>query len=550
MISMPNIVIAATVIPMLVYIAIGFRRSSSAKTEADYFVYDQKVSIEDYANTSVGYALQMAAFFLFAYWGALYGLGALWAPAFWGMGFWLLVRLLPHFLKYHQDASSTMHQYLAKTFSSKRSLQILAAIATMLGLWGTMMAEVDYTIQVYAPFVKSLPGQYILGGVFLIFGLSYIVKNGYKAEVNTERTQVPIAYLAFIVILVCILPSVWAYSGVFSYSVIVVVFLLALAILFIGKLRVGPRRALKDPQTAIPLAASVAVIAVSIYVVHFPQGTHASVLTQPLSVQIYAQGVLGLLSLFVANFLWMPVDLSTWQRVASVEGSGDGLLKSLKAGTWRVVFESPATWVLGVVLGMCISAGGYLGNAGDPAQSLVLFANALATRNAMASMAVIFPMILYPLFILASVTVMLSTVHCMISAISFTAYKDLGFLFGTPSLKKAKIMTAFIVLLGMIVYPYLRIRLGANLPTILYGAYSAQLSLFVVAFLALLKKKLDAKAAVASISFGFAATLISVFFAIQTGGAAAAVLPPIFAVSAAIAGYIFFYRPHASKVSG
>src|SRR5947209_16987248 len=99
-----------TICPIVGYLVIGLLPISRARNVADYFIYSQSVSTADYANTSVGYALQMAAIFLFAYWGALYGLGALWTPLFWGIGFWILIKLLPSYVEYH-TRGTTMHEY-------------------------------------------------------------------------------------------------------------------------------------------------------------------------------------------------------------------------------------------------------------------------------------------------------------------------------------------------------------------------------------------------------------------------------------------------------
>jgi Na+/proline symporter len=544
---MNALVIFATAIPIVVYLIIGFWPSSHAKTTDDYFIYGQKVSTPDYANTSVGYALQMAAVFLFVYWGALYGLGALWTPLFWALGFWLLLKLLPLFLRYHAQGS-TMHAYMSEAFGSK-NLQWLAAIATLIGLWGTMMAEVDYTIQIYTPLVKTERHQLILGAVFLIFGLSYIVWNGYKAEVNTERTQVPIAYASFIAIVVCLLPSIWSYAGKSAYAVTTSLLIATLLLLLFGKLRLGWKAASRDVQLFIPVIGLAAVALVSIYVSHLVPGHHSSVLSQPLSTQMRAQGLLGVFSLLIANALWMPVDLSTWQRIASVEGSGDTLLSSLKRGTQRVLFESPATWVLGVILGIAISAGGFLANSVDPSQGLTVFSATLAHPE-LSHGGYLLPWVLYPLFVLASVTIMLSTVHCMISAVSFTLYKDIVRAKGRQSLAHAKVWTIVVAITGMFVYPYLRFHFSASLPTLLYGAYSAQLSLIVVAVLALLGKRLSQRAAIASVICGFIGTAISVVIAIHISDPNAAVLPPLFAVFAAVAGYVLFYKRQATSLPG
>lgn len=532
------VALIVSIIPILVYLIIGSLERSRARTISDYFIHSQEVSTADYANTSVGYALQMAAIFLFAYWGAVYGLGALWTPLFWGIGFWLLIRLLPYFMPYHTRAS-TMHEYLGHVFGNSKLLQRLAAVATIVGLWGTMMAEVDYTIQIYTPIVQTERNQLLLGAAFLIFGLWYIIQNGYKAEVNTERTQVPIAYTAFMAMLLLMLPSVWLYSGKVSFNIVAFVMASALILLLIGKLRLGLKTAFKDIQTFIPLGALVGLVFVVIHSYHLSPGLNQNVLNIPLSTQLSAQGFVGIISLFIANALWMPVDLSTWQRIASVRG--EGLKESLEKGTWRVLFESPATWILGVVFGIAINAGGFLRLSTDPSQGLTAFATAAYKLSPLTS-GTILPWLLYPLLIIASITIMLSTIHCLISAISFTAYNDLKTDGDHKSLKSARLWTVALVVAGMVIYPELRWHYSASLPTLLYGAYSAQLSLILVAILALLRKRLDKGAAAASIIAGFIGTVVSVWFAINSTNPSAAVLPPIFAVIFAVVGFLIFYR--------
>ena len=123
----------ATIVPIALYVVVGVSQRSQAANAKDFFYSSQRVSTQDYANTSVGYALQMAAMFLFAYWGLLYGLGALWTAVFWFVGFASLQFLLPRFLHYH-DHPVTLHEYIAHEFGGGRKLQVLAASATILRL--------------------------------------------------------------------------------------------------------------------------------------------------------------------------------------------------------------------------------------------------------------------------------------------------------------------------------------------------------------------------------------------------------------------------------
>jgi hypothetical protein len=527
--------ILATALPFAVYIAVGLHRSSSAKSVSDYFIYDQHVSVSDYANTSVGYALQMAAVFLFAYWGVKYGLGALWTPLFWLVGFALLTILLPRFIRFHGQRV-TMHEYLARTFNAGQRLQRIAACATIVGLWGTMMAEIDYTVQLYSPVIKTERGMFILGAAFLIFGVVYIIVNGYKAEVNTERFQVPIAFMCFIAVLLLSLPAVWKHAGVRAYWIIWALLAITFIGMLIGKLMLGARAAFSDPQILVPIGALSGLIAVQMYLVKAGPiaGNASSVLDLSMRSQIWAQGPLALVALLIANALWMPVDLSTWQRIASVQPEKSNLIRDLRRGTLRVLFESPGSWMLGVALGLIISTGGFLPAGADPYQALGSFASALANG------AIVSP-IIYLVFLIGCLAIMLSTVNSIISAISYTAFNDLPSFGKEKSISLARWWTISLVVAGMVVYPYLRLKLGANLPTILYGAYSAQLSLVVVAFVALLRNKLERRAAFWSIICGFIGTAVSVIIAIYVPGDDTSVLSGLFAFVSALVGYVLFF---------
>lgn len=541
-------VFLASILPIAVYLVVGvFVKSSKVQSVDDYFIYSQQVGTNDYANITVGYALQMAAMFLFAYWGILYGLGALWTAVFWALGYWLLYYLLPKFIPFH-DKPTTLHDYLSRRFN-KPSIRWLAALATIVGLWGTMMAELDYTMQVYAPVVSDPWYTYIVQSLFLFFGVLYIIINGYKAEVNTERIQVPFAYAGLMAVLILTLPAVWTHSGTKAFTIIFSLFIVTLLIMIVGKMSADLRRPFHDWQVWIPFLAIIGLIAVGLWTRSsgLTPGNNPTVLDQPLfGTQLKAQGYFALFSLFIANVLWMPVDFSTWQRVASVEGTGQEALDRLRRGTWRVMFESPASWCLGVVLGLIIHAGGFLPAAKDPSEALPSFSTALQSGAASGHFSWATGW-LYPLFIIACLSIMLSTVDSIISAIAFTADRDLPIIAESKKdrLRPARAWTLIIVLVGLAIYPMLRYLIGANLPTVLYAAYSMQLSLLVIVLLALYNKRIDGRAAFASLVSGFIATGIALYLAIQVATPAAAVLPPIFAVLGAVVGYVLFFRRRA-----
>jgi hypothetical protein len=536
----------ALLAPLAVYIVVGFSPKARARNETEYFIGGKRVNQNDYANTSVGYALQMAAVFLFATWGILYGIGALWAAVFWGLGYLLLYILLPRFIPYHaQDAPLTLHEYLRLRFRAGRALQLLAAAATVVGLMGTMLAEVDFVVQVLQPVSDAYPiaRPVALEAVFLIIGLSYIIWNGFKAEVRAERIQIPIAYCCLLTTLFYLLPTVWGHAGPRAFYPIVVVLGLALIVMTLAKVdwtasKRGTRR-LPDWQIIIPLAGLLVLTILTVLTATSTSpGTIPSLFERPISLQLKAQGWLALTSLFLANALWMPVDLSTWQRITSVDRSN--VLQVLRAGTLRVALESPAGWFLGGVLGWSIHSSGILSAGADPSEAISSLASYLSTIS-LVGVNLPIGSVVYATFLAGAVAVMLSTVNSIMSAIAYTVERDV--LGGARAkLGRLRLITAGSLLGGFVVFQSLRRVAGASLAILLYGAYSAQLSLIVVVLVALYGIRISAHGAVGSVAAGLAFSSVYVLFAIQIQDPQAFVLPPLFAIGGSVLGYAFFYR--------
>lgn len=540
-------VAVATLLPMVSYLAVGFSRNSKATSPEEYFIYGQSVTADDYANTSVGYALQMAAIFLFAYWGVLYGLGGLWVCLFWMGGFLLLYFLIPRFQKFHQ-AKTTLHGYLGTVFSS-RKLQVCAAICSIIGLWGTMMAEIDYTTIVYSPVIGNWPksSAWFLQAFFLLFGAGYIIFNGYKAEVNTERFQVPIAYCGLLAVLLFTITNVQEHAGASVFRIVCLLLACSLLLIILGKLLTGRRSVV---GLAVPLLALI-ILGFRFYLtstsepVLVASGTPIA-LTRPMLQQFNAQGAVALVSLFLANVFWLPVDISTWQRIASVEGKdSSALIKVLQRGTLRVAFESPATWILGVVLGLIMAHGGYL-KPGEEDSCLLLFSTKLLgadPENATSATS----LLLYSLFIMACVSIMLSTVNSLVSAIGYTLYRDVLWVQDSAknTLRGPRIATALIVILGgLIFYPVLTSYFGARLQTFLYAAYAAQLSLLFVVVAALFQVRLAPRAAIGSVIGGLLGTVLCFVLVVYYPQSLPStdVLPPSFAIIGAFFGLILFTK--------
>jgi len=546
---------AATLAVLVAYLVIGIRGRATDRRE--YYIASQTVNADDYATSSIGYALQMAAVFLFTYWALLYGLGALWTALFWLLGYVVLYACLPWFMTFHSDPFRTLHQYVTQRHGGGRGLQRAAALATILGLGGAMMAEIDYTILAYAPLGLTPAMMPYVRFSFVAFGTIYIIISGFKAEIRTERWQLPIAYAGLFAGLIWVLPSVWAQANNISFLVLVGMMLFVVIGLAASKNLTSKERAFPILQTYVLVAVAIG-IAMTVWwtASSLPSGSHSTVLNMPAWRQFRAQGVLGIFSLLLANALWMPIDLSTWQRIASVrsDSNRDLTLRRLRLGTKRILFESPVSWVLGACIGIAISGAGFLPAGADPGTGIGAFATHLANGDSPLwpkSTALVF----YGAFLIGCISVMLSTVNGIVSAVTFTVEHDV---FGhwqdsdrgsdaPTGLGRSRATAITVVAAIAVLYELLILTMGSHLSAFLYSVYAAQIALVPCVFLALWGRRLCSKAAIASVSFGLVGAAGSFILAVRVTDVAlaadVAVLPPIFSLFAAVAGYLMFYRP-------
>ena len=526
-------VFSATILPLVAYLYMGFHRRSHTSDAEDFFVYKRTLDYKDFANTSVGYALQMAAIFLFADWGYRYGFGGFWVPVFWLLGYLLLYLLIPK-LGPFISKTWTLHGFLRNRFGSPM-LQVVAALATILGLWGTMMVEVDYCTSVYQSFLGTdwqQGGTFVLGLFFLAFGVSYVVYGGYKATVNNERLQVPIAYTFFLIVILVLLTMVRnaGYEKEFGIIWYILLFLFLLMIFakmnLIGRSKASREPYFADKQIIIPVFGILFLLLLRLITTQAESVSFAQMpgLYENISAQAKAQGIVALVSLFVANFFWMPVDISTWQRISSIHVD-PSLPESrrftpIKKGVFRVMLESPISWGFGVVFGMTLKYSGLFAVQDDAASGISKFTEALTNFQIQGMGIGNNVSFLFPIFIVAMIAIMLSTIDELLSAITFTAFDDVierregsienGAL-GRRALNKARLTTLGICVVGAFVYYGFRYIYKVEIATVLYTFYSSQLALFPSVFGSLYGKKRMGVAAIWSIILGIVAAFVTSF---------------------------------------
>jgi hypothetical protein len=140
-------------------------------------------------------------------------------------------------------------------------------------------------------------------------------------------------------------------------------------------------------------------------------------------------GIWGALSLFIANFVWQLIDISSLQRLQSISAKFDEKeTRDRIASALRLTgIEAGIGWSLIILVGLALRG---LGVDKPEALGTVLFSYA---ANGQATAGVIIP-----IFLFAVSVFMLSTISGFMSALSYVSYYDLV---GIPNGKRTSDMT-------------------------------------------------------------------------------------------------------------
>ena len=350
--------IAAT-IPFCASLVIGLRAASRPRDTSDYFLYGRSLSATGFLSTSVGYSLQVAAVFLFFYWATAYGAKAIFVPIAWFSGY-LLVRealrrgALDAFLA--PTATQTIHGFVGGGVDRhRRFLVVLLALTTVAGLGGTLVSELDYVsgFVLSALGIESTRGPVIIQVAVLFFGGFYVLWGGYRAVVETDRVQVPFAYVSFVVVLFITLSEVSG-RGYGLHAALLASGAVALLALFASlRLRL-PGTPAERNQTLlvfVPLGLLLFYVALR----GLSEGNSETAIPAPEywpdTPSWFGFGVIGVVSLGVTNALWQFVDISSLQRLQSVDSS-EAARKSILRGLTATAWESSGVWILTLIFAL------------------------------------------------------------------------------------------------------------------------------------------------------------------------------------------------------
>jgi Na+/proline symporter len=467
-----------------------FSSKTRVETVRGYFLSDRQLSVDNYLKSTIGYSLQVASISLFFYWTFTFGiLGPSLVAGMWMVGYWLLahaieVGRLDHFLAH---SSATIHGFVGAAMTSPKShtavfAVLVLSLASVVGLGGTMMAEVDYSTQFFATAVgmNSIgPAVRVLIELTIVALIAvYVLWGGYKASVFTDRFQVPFAYVAFSVFGFGAMILIASNQAGFGGSIVICSMLALFALLLWSRRRLLRREApgnIWDRTTATLTFGPILLLAFcTLVALHQLEGQWSFAALRsiifPGNSDFLGFGWWGAAALVFVNGIWQFIDVSSLQRLQSIDFD-DSDSVAAKRRLARIVratgFEAGVGWLLIILTAVMLKS---VGLSND------LLLQSLLKNNQSA--------LLVAVFIFTVSVYMHSTVACFISALSYISFYDIVPIMGPRwrllpqdrQLNLARITTAAVLIIVSACYFSLRILIpDEEIAAVLYGIYAFQI---------------------------------------------------------------------------
>ncbi len=524
------VLIAAT-LPFVASIIIALSPSVRATSVGGYFLYERNLDTDGFVKVTVGYSLQVAALALFFYWTFNYGaVGPTLVCVAWGSGYFLVARALERgrlsaFLgsgrSTAEDPTPTIHGYIGAAVAADhrfglKSLTIAAvALASIIGLGGTMMAEIDYGVGFLTqalglthPPSATLPPTSIshippitnilIAAAILTFTILYVLWGGYRSAVATDRVQVPFAYVSFALFTLGVAVETAGFRERSGVSFALLIFGLVIGLLLWRRLRLIQLVSSEDVQgrlsalfTFVPILifTIISIIVVS----NTGRGWDLSSLylvVAPDEAPFLGFHLWGLVALLTVNLMWQFVDISSLQRLQSLESApplADGRLPAAEILRAMGV-EAGLGWFLIIVSAIILRSAGlrYDWFVADMAGSPSL-------------------LWLVPLFIFTVFVYMLSTISGFISALSYISFYDIvPVLTGQQGediketdriakaerLRRPRATTIGVISLMLLFYTFLRLLVpNQQIGSVLYAIYAFQIVIMPSVIIVLFRER-------------------------------------------------------------
>lgn len=496
-----NWVLAGISIGPLLYIFVTLF-SRSIYTAEEYEFGSRKVHPVGVLDSSIMYALQVAAIALFATWGWQYGFWAVivsifWLAGYFAMSFVLTDRFLERFAC--DDKFRTLHSFLAGDHPS-RSVCIVAAIITLVGLAGPSMFEaffVGRTIAASVPIMGNAGGA-SLSLIFIFVAVIYLIRGGFPGVIRLDQLQLLIGFGGFSISFALIL-NIFASRIGYEVSFILNSICFAVVLVMVWCKYSYDRRTAKymisltnnkpslDYLGIISAILSLSSFAYSAFNSFRQIDSFDYTLFSFASANSnFGYTALATISLFIANATYQFVDVTQWQRLLSITVNPSDIPATIRVFRGNLIVGgicSACTWIVAVMFGIFLR---YMFPNPDtnPYGLVEAFISELASQQGLISSIAI------AIFVASLVAIMFSTLDSLIASTSFTVQNDILSPLNKKykSLTLARVSTVLIVVLQLVFYLSISEVSGDRVDAVLYICWSLQLALLPVV-VALLRKR-------------------------------------------------------------
>jgi hypothetical protein len=466
----------------------------------EFFFYDKKVTPNAYFDTTVGYSFQVVVTIYFVYWGFKYGIGVLYYAFTWLLGFWFF-QLCSRRLGAFAVSDHTLHSFLAERFGTSLMIRRLTAFCTLFGLVGALLIEMSYTTDILTGLSTapvSIPVWIFVFAAILALTWLFVQHGGFKAVVITDVLELPVTYGALAVLL-AFLNWLNYRAGYRSEGIRIGLLMSCMwAVIVIARSRAGLKGALRDKAN---LAAVFGVV-LSLLTTLIWATTYGRqpALKNPIPdlpdafslTGLFQQGIPTLLGFTILNLSWQFFDMTAWQRVSSLDLQGlseDERQKRLSRTIGETKWESPVTWVIGILIGIALHYSGLFHSAKDADGAFNGFVKMLSDNDFAQPMGMLATYVALPALVVAFLGIMLTTVDSFLVTSIFTWTHDItlddtrsGSVEESLVLKKVRRASLAGLIAAAAVFVICTKLLNANVFLLLNTVYSAQ---FAISFFTL-----------------------------------------------------------------
>jgi hypothetical protein len=544
--------------PLLLYLMPVIRGLRYEKRADHFFFAQQQISSTAFANGSVAYGFQIASVSVFFGWGFEYGLGALVNPFFWGVGILWFVSWLPKYA-FFLGRAQTLHGFLGEAYET-RALTKLTALMTVVGLFGAITAELAWGSTIVTMISAN---SYFVAGVtaFMAFcALFYVVWAGQESIILADQYRLAVAHVGFASLLFFLVTLLHWRGSDAHYAGASLSF--AMTTLF-GVVAWATTRQLRNSVgEAEPDALSIrctkfirgfmlfgtfgALINLAMFLV---KSNGSSAPLQASSLVSFEQGTLNLLSLALLPLCWQFIDFTMWQRLGGVRVESDADLRRIRFSLIRYALETPVSWIFALVAGIALKHGAIPISSDAIQTGISSIPIAISQANTPLGEAV--DAVVVGIFGAGVVAAMLSTVDTFVIGATSAFVYDLTSWTGQAkssgqnpnssaidtAVAGGKFVATGLIIIALASY-WFATYFSFDLVSLLFGAYSAQLSLLPAVLGALYLTRDDRPNgyyAITSVMAGFAGGVAATIYALNNSSWS--LYPPLFSLGIATAVY-------------